>query len=115
MIKNWIKKLLGIIYLEQRLRESESKINSLQDNIKNDRNRIKELEKRIVVGADYNPFHDKGESWAVICIKGKPEYVQFVDLRGADIHVFSRFLAGFRRENATIDVPFGFKQRFNEF
>lgn len=48
-------------------------------------------------------------SWAVVCVKGKPEYIKFVPLGGADTREIINFLKRFQYSNHIIDSPFGFR------
>lgn len=36
-------------------------------------------------------FHDLEHSWAVVCIAGRPEYVKFIPLSGADARTVMNF------------------------
>jgi hypothetical protein len=63
------------------------------------------LKSLIHVGMD---FHFKGTgSWAVICVEGKPEYVNFVKLDTKDVREISQFLSHFDRNNVSLDLPHG--------
>ena len=46
-------------------------------------------------------------SWAVICIDGRPEYVKFVDLTGAEARDIKSFVNQFGKKKAVVDSPFG--------
>lgn len=59
------------------------------------------------VGTDIHLHSD--HSWAVICIKGHPEYVSFIPLSHRDAHEVLEFLKRFRYSNRAIDSPFAFK------
>lgn len=54
------------------------------------------------VDVDYNRY-----SWAVICIDGRPEYVKFVDLTGAEAQDIKSFVNQFGKKKAVVDSPFG--------
>ena len=54
------------------------------------------------VDVDYNKH-----SWAVICIDGKPEYVNFVDLTGAEARDIKSFINRFNKKKVMVDSPFG--------
>jgi hypothetical protein len=51
--------------------------------------------------------HEHSNSWAVICVNGKCDYVKFVDLGQSNIREISRFLRQFEKSNKIIDTPFG--------
>ena len=59
------------------------------------------------VGTDIHLHSD--HSWAVVCIKGHPEYVSFIPLSHRDAHEVLEFLKRFRYSNRVIDSPFAFK------
>lgn len=59
------------------------------------------------VGTDIHLYDD--HSWAVVCIKGHPEYVSFIPLSHRDAHEVLEFLKHFRYSNRVIDSPFAFK------
>ena len=59
------------------------------------------------VGTDIHLYSD--HSWAVVCIKGHPEYVSFMPLSHRDAHEVLEFLKRFRYSNRVIDSPFAFK------
>ena len=50
---------------------------------------------------------DNRYSWAVICIDGRPEYVKFVDLTGAEARDIKSFVNQFDKKKAVVDSPFG--------
>lgn len=61
------------------------------------------ITKLINIGVDISRPPDK--SWAVVCIGGKPEYVDFREFsRGEIIHVIN-FLKQFKGSNKIIDSP----------
>lgn len=66
----------------------------------------------IDVGTDIHLYSD--HSWAVVCIKGHPEYVSFVPLSFDDARSVIRFLQRFKYSNRVIDSPFGFKNMIND-
>lgn len=59
------------------------------------------------VGTDIHLHSD--HSWAVVCIKGHPEYVSFMPLSHRDAHEVLEFLKRFRYSNRVIDSPFAFR------
>ena len=63
----------------------------------------------IDVGTDIG-FRDNDHSWAVICIKGHPEYVKFIPLTHKDARDVIEFLKHFKYSNKVIDSPFAFKE-----
>ncbi len=62
----------------------------------------------IDVGTDVG-FCSDDHSWAVVCIKGRPEYVSFIPLSHRDAHEVLEFLKRFRYSNRVIDSPFAFR------
>ena len=64
------------------------------------------------VGTDIHLHSD--HSWAVVCIKGHPEYVSFMPLSHRDAHEVLELLKRFRYSNRVIDSPFAFKDMIND-
>lgn len=64
------------------------------------------------VGTDIHLHSD--HSWAVVCIKGHPEYVSFMPLSHRDAHEVLEVLKRFQYSNRVIDSPFGFKNMIND-
>lgn len=60
------------------------------------------------VGTDVG-FYSDDHSWAVVCIKGHPEYVKFIPLSHKDARGVLDFLKRFRYSNRVIDSPFAFR------
>jgi hypothetical protein len=54
------------------------------------------------VGVDICPYD---RSWAVVCIKGHPEYVEFMELSNNDTREIIDFLKHFKYSNRVIDSP----------
>lgn len=54
-------------------------------------------------------FHDSERSWAVVCIAGRPEYVKFIPLSGADARTVMNFLRQFQYSRTIADSPLRFK------
>ena len=65
------------------------------------------------VGTDIG-FHSDEHSWAVVCIKGHPEYVKFIPLSHKDARDVLDFLKRFRYSDRVIDSPFAFKNMIND-
>lgn len=69
---------------------------------------IKELVTPLLdVGTDIGMYDD--HSWAVVCVKGKPEYVKFIPLDHKDTREVIDFLKRYRRSNHVVDSPLAFK------
>jgi len=70
---------------------------------------IRKIESLVQVGVD---IHVKGESWAVICIAGKPEYVQFRRLRQQDARYLQELLKAMRQNygSVAVDAPPGMRE-----
>jgi len=108
-IKVWLQKILGITQLQEALEIKKMELEYVK-------RQVNILEEHIKVGADVDTYTN--ESWAVICIHGKPNYVKFVDLRGRDMREFQRFITQFERNSLTIDSPYPqhrFTNKFNKY
>ena len=68
----------------------------------------KMMNSMVDVGTDVG-FCSDDHSWAVVCIKGRPEYVSFIPLSHRDAHEVLEFLKRFRYSNRVIDSPFAFR------
>ena len=66
--------------------------------------RLKLIDKLVQVGVDY---HFKDESWAVICIAGKAEYVQFARRSNNEARNLLHILSEMKHRQwvYTIDAP----------
>lgn len=60
-------------------------------------------------------FHDSERSWAVVCIAGRPEYVKFIPLSGADARTVMNFLRQFQYSQPIVDNPLRFKDKLQRY
>ena len=60
------------------------------------------------VGTDVG-FCSDDHSWAVVCIKGHPEYVKFIPLSHKDTRGVLDFLKHFKYSDRVVDSPFAFR------
>ena len=65
----------------------------------------KMMNSMVDVGIDVG-FHSDDHSWAVVCIKGHPEYVKFAPLLHNDARDILDFLKRFEYSNRVVDSPF---------
>ena len=66
--------------------------------------RLKLIENTVKIGVDV--AQREHDSWAVICIHGKQDYVQFIKLPSNDIQEIQRFISRFKKEyNVVVDCP----------
>lgn len=83
-----------------------STIRILENKIEMQRKTLKALD--ISVGVD---VHQRTNSWAVICIGGKQEYVKFIEIENTkDAQVVLKFIKQFERNRMVIDASPSFKQ-----
>lgn len=73
---------------------------------------VKFMESVLDIGVDMSLPKSQEDSWAVVCIKGHPEYVKFVNLTGQDASQVLQFLKHFEQSNVTVDSPVHFRQMF---
>lgn len=66
---------------------------------------LKILKSLVRGGVDFHPYSNG--SWAAVCIHGKPDYIQFAQLKQGDIRGIHDFLKSFDigRGNVVIDTP----------
>ncbi len=75
------------------------------------KNALKLMNSICDVGADvsHEPFEvgrrPYEQSWAVICVHGKMDYVKFVPMAQSDIRTIVSFLKNFQYSNRCIDTP----------
>jgi len=86
-IKFWLWKFLGL--------------NKIICEIDNLQKRCKFLESLVDVGVDIN---QRSRSWAVVCLRGKVEKVNFYESDDNTIEEITRFLLQFKRDNLIIDA-----------
>lgn len=60
-------------------------------------------------------FHDSEHSWAVVCVEGRPEYVKFIPLSGADARTVMNFLRQFQYSRPIVDSPLRFKDALQRY
>ncbi len=60
-------------------------------------------------------FHDSEHSWAVVCVKGRPEYVKFIPLSRADARTVMNFLRQFQYSQLIVDSPLRFKDELQRY
>lgn len=72
----------------------------------------KMMNSMIDVGTNVGFYSD--HSWAVVCIKGHPEYVSFMPLSSNNARDVIRFLQRFKYSDRVIDSPFGFRNMIND-
>lgn len=66
------------------------------------------------VAVDVNTGREE-HSWAVVCIAGRPEYVQFIPLDRNDARCVIDFLKQFQYSKRIIDSPIGFRHMLNDY
>lgn len=77
-------------------------------------NNIELMESILDVGVDVSDPKTQEYSWAVVCIKGHPEHVRFVNLTGQDASQVLNFLKHFENSNVAVDSPVHFRQMFED-
>lgn len=123
-IRRKLRKWLGIEFIESQIADIKADILTLDAEIKIDRHNNNMITKKheeqmhvvqsyLQVAVDvHNPMHQcSNMSWAVICIKGKADYVRFVNLGHKEIRDISRFIRQFETNNTMVDFPYGMDQR----
>lgn len=81
----------------------EAKANASAETAKAAQVRVEQLADLFTVGLDYSPTgYDR--SWVVICIRGKLERVQFMDVSDKEAKEIKNFLSIFNRDNVRVDA-----------
>lgn len=68
--------------------------------------RIEFILKNFKIAVDHYPRGN--ESWAVVCVEGKPEYVRLINLSRADVREIAYYLKQFDRDSRIVDSPVAF-------
>lgn len=126
-IRKWLLEILqpDIDALKNEIDESNTTLKIAQSNCNNATRQLKisiqqneEMKKmynKITdVAADVG-FHDENHSWAVVCVEGRPEYVKFIPLSGADARTVMNFLRQFQYSKLIVDSPLRFKDELQRY
>ena len=109
IIKNWlfkeeISEINSILYSQKEL---ETAIIESRDNYYACSNSLAVAKDMIGQCLDIGVDHGiKDSSWAVICIKGKPESVRFIQLEASTAREIREFLKRFDSANVIFDSPY---------
>ncbi len=108
-MKAWLRRWLGIDDIAHRLTNNETACTRVGARQAADEHKVDMLMSLVKVGVDYSPI---GNSWAVVCIAGKPTYVDFYNLRSQDARDMLELLKGYgiKRDNIRFDGPMGIEK-----
>lgn len=119
-LRNWLFKeeLNKINFIERELNQSLDRLRFTAIQVEKANELSKEsydinvqLQKIITplldIGTDVGFRED--HSWAVICVKGRPEYVKFMPLNSAETREIINFLKRYERSSHIIDSPLAFR------
>lgn len=59
--------------------------------------------KNFQIAVDHNPYEN--QSWAVVCINGQPQYVNFLSLRHAEAREIMHYLKNYDKGQMVVDSP----------
>lgn len=126
-IRKWLLEILqpDIDVLKNEINESNTTLKIAQSNC-NDATRqlkistqqneeMKKMYNQITDVAVDVGFYDSEHSWAVVCIAGRPEYVKFIPLSGADARTVMNFLRQFQYSRLIVDSPLRFKDELQRY
>lgn len=126
-IRKWLLEILqpDIDALKNEIDESNTTLKIAQSNC-NDATRqlkistqqneeMKKMYNQIIDVAVDVGFHDENHSWAVVCVEGRPEYVKFIPLSGADARTVMNFLRQFQYSKLIVDSPLRFKDELQRY
>ncbi len=126
-IRKWLLEILqpDIDALKNEIDESNATLKIAQSNC-NDATRqlkisiqqnkeMKKMYNQITDVAVDVGFHDQYHSWAVVCVAGRPEYVKFMPLSGADARTVMNFLRQFQYSQPIVDSPLRFKDELQRY
>lgn len=121
----WLKEKIKQWLVKEVLKEEIQKLNQAQacynrasclceESLENNREMQKMFNEITDVAVDVG-FTNKEHSWAVVCIAGKPEYVKFIPLSGANARTVIEFLKNFQYSKHIIDSPLRFRHMLNDY
>lgn len=121
----WLKEKIKQWLVKEVLKEEIQKLNQAQacynrasclceESLENNREMQKMFNEITDVAVDVNMGRNE-HSWAVVCIAGKPEYVKFIPLSGADARTVIEFLKNFQYSKHIVDSPLGFRHMLNDY
>lgn len=126
-IRKWLLEILqpDIDALKNEIDESNATLKIAQSNC-NDATRqlkistqqneeMKKMYNQITDVAVDVGLHDQYHSWAVVCVAGRPEYVKFIPLSGADTRTVMNFLRQFQYSQHIVDSPLRFKDELQRY
>lgn len=74
-------------------------------------NKIEAVGKMVKVAIDVTP-HNRPNSWAIVCVKGREDLIQFYELHSEDAKQVKRFADQFIHAHRSIDAPRTMKKFF---
>lgn len=119
-IKNWLfKEELEDLKIAKELYETAKNIerqakHTYNKAAKEHLDSIQLVDSILDIGVDMSLPNSQEYSWAVVCIKGHPEYVRFINLTGQDASQVLQFLKHFEQSNVTVDSPVHFRHMFED-
>ncbi|AZU98881.1 hypothetical protein pW2_43 [Bacillus phage pW2] len=109
-LRNWLGIQEAEAYFCREIDDLERKYNLLiDDNLKleNENRALRERNEFILknfrIAVDHNPYEN--QSWAVVCVDGKPDYVKFVSLTNRETREVMEYLSRFDRGSRIWDSP----------
>ncbi|UXQ88813.1 hypothetical protein [Tenacibaculum phage Larrie] len=108
MFKKLILKYLRNLFNEE-FKTSKEELRRTEASVIKLKNELNELKRYLSHNSKVGVNIDQrgGRSWAVVCIEGKYDTVNFIDLDRRDAHEISYFLRNFQRDKVSIDAPIG--------
>ncbi|UGO47971.1 hypothetical protein PQE72_gp157 [Bacillus phage vB_BanS_Skywalker] len=89
--------------LERRYSKLVDEHLKLEDTNRALRERNEFILKNFQIAVDHNPYEN--QSWAVVCINGQPQYVNFLTLRHHEAHEIMRYLRHYDKGSMVVDSP----------
>jgi len=109
-LRDW----LGITEMENRMSKNFESLDKRHSNLvdallglENENRALRErnefILKNFQIAVDHNPYEN--QSWAVVCINGQPQYVNFLTLRNHEAHEIMRYLRHYDKGSVVVDSP----------
>jgi hypothetical protein len=104
IIKRLNRKFWNWLILDLGIHDLRCKQNATQQHCDVLENRIQLIEKLVKVGTD---VHVRGDSWIVMCIAGKPEYVEFFRLPKDELRYIQQLFKEMQKRygDIRVDMP----------
>lgn len=111
-ICSWLIRNLGISDLRNKLHNLDCRIDNYSRSAGDIERRVGYIEGLVDVGIDVSVVNHN--SWAIVCVGGKPEYVKFFIADTKELREVQQFIKKFSRNRTITDCPPFFRDMLKE-